>query len=209
MNLVCRSCGGTDFYYNPTRMRMICRSCMTPYTDPLQDQQLMQYDQTCSIAGEHLIAGNWQEVIRILRPLTNQHPTDKRLYKALLRAATMDYSDIDMDSEYNRSEASDAWNKLLRLNGIDNDMRAYSARRYQKHRKELLHKRNIFLAWLLGGSAGALSAGILFSSRHYFLFILALAVCGYCLYRSLISKPYQVFKRLLASRPNYNDNPFV
>ena len=150
MNNVCSRCGGTNFHYNRKKMRMVCDSCLTPVYDASLDQQLMQYDQSYARAEQHLTAGNWQEVIRIINPLMYQNPTDKKLYVSVLRAATRDYSDIEMAEESIRRDASNAWDKLIRLNGINSEMRSYSRRRYEKHRKELLKKRNIMLSWLLG-----------------------------------------------------------
>lgn len=209
MNYVCEYCGSTRFHYNPSRMKMVCSCCMTPVHDASLDQQLMQYDQTYARARDHLTAGNWQEVINTISPLTYQYPTDKKLYVALLRAATKDYSDINMEDENRRMEASNAWDKLRRMNGLNSEMRRYSRRRYEKHRDEMLHKRNTVLAWFSGGGIGILTAGILFSSRHYFFFVLPLIGAGFCLYRFILGKPYQIFKQLLSLVPNYDNNPFI
>ena len=85
---------------------MECDSCGHPVSDPQQDQQLMQYDRTYSQAMSHLAAGNWEQTIVLLRPLMSQYPTEKKLYLAVLRAATQDFGDIDMDNTANRTIAS-------------------------------------------------------------------------------------------------------
>ena len=209
MNYVCEYCGSSRFHYNPSKMKMVCSCCMTPVHDASQDQQLMQYDLAYAKARDHLTAGNWQEVINSVRPLTYQNPTDKKLYVALLRAATKDYSDIAMEDTSRRTEASNAWDKLRRMNGLNNEMRRYSRRRYEKHRDELLHKRNIALAWFFGVSLGVIAAGILVLNKHYFIFGMPLVGSGYCIYKLVLENPYPVFKQLMSSKPNYDDNPFV
>ena len=101
---------------------MECDSCGHPVQDPQQDQQLMQYDRTYSQAMSHLTVGNWEQTIGLLRPLMSQYPTEKRLYLAVLRAATQDFMDIDMENAVNRATASEAWDKLIRLNGVTGEM---------------------------------------------------------------------------------------
>ena len=141
---------------------MECDSCGTPVQDPQQDQQLMQYDRTYSQAMSHLTAGNWEQAIGLLRPLMSQYPTEKRLYLAVLRAATQDFRDIDMRNTANRAIASEAWDKLIRLNGVTGEMLRYGRQRYEKHREELskflrgslrLHPVRFSLAYFSGLSA--------------------------------------------------------
>lgn len=103
MDRVCSRCGCSSFHYNRSRIRMECDSCGHPVYDPQQDQQLMQYDRTYSQAMSHLTAGNWEQTIGLLRPLMSQYPTEKRLYLAVLRAATQDFRDIDMRNTANRA----------------------------------------------------------------------------------------------------------
>ena len=185
MDRVCSRCGCSSFHYNRSRMRMECDSCGHPVSDPQQDQQLMQYDRTYSQAMSHLAAGNWEQTIVLLRPLMSQYPTEKKLYLSVLRAATQDFGDIDMDNTANRTIASEAWDKLVRLNGVTGEMIRYGSRRYEKHREELNKQRTRILAVLCtGGLAG-------------------------CLYKVFSSRPVKVINQLMSSVPNYQHNPFI
>ena len=115
----------------------------------------MQYDRTYSQAMSHLAAGNWEQTIVLLRPLMSQYPTEKKLYLAVLRAATQNFGDIDMDNTTNRTIASEAWDKLVRLNGVSGEMIRYGSRRYEKHREELNKQRARILAWNFSGPTPA------------------------------------------------------
>ena len=152
MERICSRCGCSSFHYNRSRMRMECDSCGTPVYDPQQDQQLMQYDRTYSQAMSHLAAGNWEQTITLLRPLMSQYPTEKKLYLAVLRAATHDFEDIAMDNTANRSIASEAWDKLVRLNGVASEMLRYGRQRYEKHRGELNRQRTRILIWIFAAA---------------------------------------------------------
>ena len=161
MDHICSRCGCSSFHYNRSRMRMECDSCGHPVYDPQQDQQLMQYDRTYSQAMSHLAAGNWEQTIVLLRPLMSQYPTEKKLYLAVLRAATQNFGDIDMDNTTNRTIASEAWDKLVRLNGVSGEMIRYGSRRYEKHRDELNKQRARILASIFDAAICAIIYGIL------------------------------------------------
>ena len=126
MEMSAESCEKSYVFNRKDRMKV-----RIPVYDPQQDQQLMQYDRTYSQAMSHLAAGNWEQTIVLLRPLMSQYPTEKKLYLAVLRAATQDFGDIDMDNTANRTIASEAWNKLVRLNGVTSEMIEYGSRRYE------------------------------------------------------------------------------
>lgn len=209
MDRVCSRCGCSSFHYNRSRMRMECDSCGTPVQDPQQDQQLMQYDRTYSQAMSHLTAGNWEQTIGILRPLLNQYPTEKRLYLAVLRAATQDFRDIDMGNTANRATASEAWDKLIRLNGVTGEMLRYGRQRYEKHREELSKQRTKILAWIFAAASCSILAGILFGTECYFLAVLCTGGLVGCLYKTFSSRPVKVIKQLMSAVPNYQHNPFI
>ena len=209
MDRVCSRCGCSSFHYNRSRMRMECDSCGTPVQDPQQDQQLMQYDRTYFQAISHLTAGNWEQTIGLLRPLMSQYPTEKRLYLAVLRAATQDFRDIDMRNTANRAIASEAWDKLIRLNGVTSEMLRYSRQRYEKHREELRKQKTKILAWIFAAASCSILAGILFGTECYFPAVLCTGGLAGCLYIAFSSHPVKVVKQLMSAVPNYQHNPFV
>lgn len=209
MDRVCSRCGCSSFHYNRSRMRMECDSCGTPVQDPQQDQQLMQYDRTYSQAMSHLTAGNWEQTIGLLRPLMSQYPTEKRLYLAVLRAATQDFRDIDMGNTANRATASEAWDKLIRLNGVTGEMLRYGRQRYEKHREELSKQRTKILAWIFAAASCSILAGILFGAEYYLGGVLCTGGLVGCLYRVFSLHPVRVIKQLMSAAPNYQHNPFV
>ena len=209
MDRVCSRCGCSSFHYNRSRMRMECDSCGHPVYDPQQDQQLMQYDRTYSQAMSHLTAGNWEQTIGLLRPLMSQYPTEKRLYLAVLRAATQDFRDIDMRNTANRAIASEAWDKLIRLNGVTGEMLRYGRQRYEKHREELSKQRTKILAWIFAAASCSILAGILFGTECYFAAVLCTGGLAGCRYKAFSSHPVKVVKQLMSAVPNYQHNPFV
>ena len=209
MDRVCSRCGCSSFHYNRSRMRMECDSCGTPVQDPQQDQQLMQYDRTYSQAMSHLTAGNWKQTISLLRPLMSQYPTEKRLYLAVLRAATQDFRDIGMENTANRATASEAWDKLVRLNGVTGEMLRYGRQRYEKHREELSRQRTRILAWIFAAAFCSILAGILFGMESYFVAVLCTGGLAGCLYKVFSSRPVIVIKQLMSAAPNYQHNPFI
>lgn len=209
MDRVCSRCGCSSFHYNRSRMRMECDSCGTPVQDPQQDQQLMQYDRTYSQAISHLTAGNWEQTIGLLRPLMSQYPTEKRLYLAVLRAATQDFRDIEMGNAANRAIASEAWDKLIRLNGVTGEMLRYGRQRHEKHREELSKQRTKILAWIFAAASCSILAGILFGTECYFPAVLCTGGLAGCLYKVFSSRPVKVINQLMSSVPNYQHNPFI
>lgn len=188
---------------------MECDSCGHPVYDPQQDQQLMQYDRTYSQAMGHLAAGNWEQTIVLLRPLMSQYPTEKKLYLAVLRAATQDFGDIDMDNTANRTIASEAWDKLVRLNGVTSEMIRYGSRRYEKHREELNKQRTRILAWIFAAAFCSIIVGVLFGTECYFIAVLCTGGLAGCLYKVFSSRPVKVINQLMSTVPNYQHNPFI
>lgn len=209
MDRVCSRCGSSSYHYNRKRMRMECDSCGTPVYDPQQDQQLMQYDRTYSQAMSHLAAGNWEQTITILRSLMSQYPTEKKLYLAMLKAATQDFGDINMDNTANRTIASEAWDKLVRLNGVTTEMIRYSRQRYEKHRETLYRQRNRILAWIFAAAFCSIIAGVFFTTKCYFIAMLCSSGLIFCLCMTFNSHPVEVIKQLTSAASNYQHNPFI
>lgn len=209
MERICSRCGGSSFHYNRSRMRMECDVCGTPASDPQQEQQLMQFDRACSQAMGHLTAGNWDEALQLLQPLLHQHPTEKRLYLAVLRAATKDFTDIAMANAASRHIASEAWDRLVRLNGVTGAMIRYGRQRYALHRRELLRQRTKLLAWIFAAALCSLLAGIFLETGHGFLSVLCVGGLVGCLYRISHSQPICVIQQLLCAIPGDQHNPFL
>lgn len=209
MDHICSRCGCSSFHYNRSRMRVECDSCGTPVQDPQQDQQLMQYDRTYSKAISHLTAGNWEQTISLLLPLMSQYPTEKKLYLAILRAATQDFRDVDMENSATRNLASESWDKLIRLNGVTSEMLRYSRQRYEKHREELSRQRVKILTWIFTASFCSILAGVFFGTACYFPAVLCTGGLVGCLYKAFSSHPFQVIEQLINDVPNYQHNPFI
>lgn len=205
----CSRCGGTNFHYNRARMRQECSSCGTPVGDMQQEQQLMQYDRSYAQAMNHLRAGNWDQTISLVRPFLSQYPTDKRIYEVMLRAATQDYHDLCMDNAGMRSTASEAWDKLSRLNGLKSEMLRYSRARYDKHVNELLRQRNAILILLFVMAAICVLFGVSVE-QYWSLGVVTSIVCCFCCVRSLVKKhPIAVIRQLSATMPDFRANPFL
>lgn len=209
MAQICSRCGCSSFHYNRSRMRMECDLCGAPLRDPQQDQQLMQYDRTYSQAVGHLTAGNWTQAINLLKPLLEQYPTEKRLYLAVLRAATRDFSDLAMENLSARILASQAWDKLVRLNGVTGEMLRYSRRRYERHREELSRRRDRILLWIFMAALCSFLAGIALAIACYWIALAGAAGLAACLYQAYNLQPIRVIRQLMRSTPDDRSNPFV
>lgn len=209
MERICSRCGCSSFHYNHSRMRMECDSCGTPVYDPQRDQQLMQFDQTYYHAMSHLAAGNWEQTIKLLKPLLSQYPAEKKLYLAILRAATQDFRDIEMNNAANKTIANEAWDKLVRLNGVNGEMLRYGRLRYEKHREELNDQKNKILIWIFFAAFCSILTGILWGIGYYFIAVICIGGFPACIYRVIRLHPITTIKQLISVVPDYRDNPFV
>jgi len=204
----CRRCGCTSSHYNRSRMMYVCDMCGTPVRESGNDQALMQFDRTFATASEHLEAGNWDQAISLISPLTSQYPTEKKLYVVILRAATQDFSDFEMQNEIRKNSASDAWDKLIRLRGVTPAMREYRKRGYEIKRDYFLDRKFSMMLWLFAASFCSFVAGILGKQGHYFWMVLFVLGFGGSLYMTFKCRPIYILKQLLKKAPDYNSNPF-
>ena len=142
MNWNCPWCGCRTYHYNSERGRNECDGCGTPVTSEEEETWRNQYEQQILRARAHLEVANWIQAVDLLEPLTRQSPTDKRLYRMLLQAATKDYQDMQMQNRRLRQIAADAWEKLERLGGLEDQTHfapeggaqlAQDARRSKQH----------------------------------------------------------------------------
>ena len=208
MEQICKRCGCSTFHYNRSRMRMECDSCGTPAHDDLQDQKMMNYDRAYTQAINHLTAGNWDQTISLLQPLLGEHPTDRKLYVAILRAATKDYRDTGMDNALCIASARDAWDKLTRLNGLTVQMLRYSRLRHEKQRTELMARRNRIQGWIIIAVISLVLAGVLFAAEQVFLGLVSSGILVYFMKKVYESDFRLVIKRLRKGSPDYRSNPF-
>ena len=157
----------------------------------------------------HLAAGNWEQTIALLQPLLSEYPAEKRLYLAILRAATQDFIDIRMENTTTRDTASVSWDKLLRLDGVTAEMLKYAKKKHENHREELDGQKNRILAWIFAASICSIIAGICFGVGNYFIGIVCLGCLVGCLYKVSHSDPIKVIRQLMSAVPDYHNNPFV
>lgn len=208
MSWVCSRCGSRSYHYNRQRIQNICDDCGHPIVDLQREQQMMQYDRAYDVALQHLRAGNWMQSITQLQALINQYPADVRLYKALLQAATKDYSDYEMQDENLRSNASNAWNKLVRLASIDSSMINYSRSKYIKYRQEIQAQSNRVTFWIFASGLSIVIA-VLFSHASFnifsFFLVIAASISLYKLYKL---SPIMTLKRQLEKTVDLKENPF-
>lgn len=209
MEPICSRCGCSSFHYNRARMRMECDSCGAPVRDAQRDQQLMQYDRTYAQAMSHLAAGNWDRAIDLLRPLLGQYPTEKRLYLGILRAATQDFRDTVMANPARRCSASDAWNKLVRLNGVTDEMVRYGRRRFELRREAAGARRNRILGWIFAAALCLLFAGALSGLSCDGAGLLFAAGAAGCLYMAARLRPVEAVRELLRAAPDVRSDPFL
>lgn len=208
MEQTCRRCGCGSFHYNRARMRMECDSCAAPLGDDQQDQRQMRCDRTYAQALRHLSVGNWKQAMTLLWPLMEEQPGEKRLYLAVLRAATKDFQDVSMENASDRATASDVWNKLVRLRAVTPEMLRYAGRRYAWRREALLGRRNRTLAWLFAAALCSVLAGVLFEASLPLLGAACVGGALGSLYLMSLTKPVEVIRALLRPAPEGHSDPF-
>lgn len=203
----CPLCGHTRAVYRAHGM--VCELCGTPVINEAAEQQSLQYDRDYSSAMQHLRAGNWNQVISLLQPLTNNRPTDVRLYKALLQASTQDFTVLELYGNA-KGVAADAWNKIVRLSGLSGEMAAYSRRVYNARLQRLSSQKQRNTTLLICASAFALLAVSMFISGNILLAIAAVVgscVCGFKIIDSCPEHMNSELRRI--SEQTGRENPFV
>lgn len=208
MERVCSRCGCTSFHYNRRLMQMVCDGCGHSVDNEQNSQQLMQFDRTYAQAMEHLHVGNWDQVINLLRPLLNQHPSEKKIYAALFRAATHDYEDIEMTDHNRVSIASDSWDKLVRLRAVTGEMRVYARKREGIQRAEIEKERaRVARSILLAGLLSLLAWLFFFCSSDVLGFTVVCLVVWY-IYKLITSDSLRKIRDFDKEVPDNRRNPF-
>lgn len=209
MTQICSRCGGTSFHYNRSRIRMECSSCGAPLSDDHQQEQQMQFDRTYAQAMAHILAGNWNQAISLLTSLANQYPTEKKLYLAILQAATADFQDLDMTDSARRSTACQAWNKLVRLNHVTPQMILYGRSRRKAFQARMARQRKQVLTWLFLTALFIMLGLTALGTGNVGLAAVWGAGLAGSLYKLSHCPPLRINMRQSDPHPKDRDNPFV
>ncbi len=149
--------------------------CGHGVNDRQQEQERAEYHRAIASARSHLAAGNWQMAINILSPLLQNNPTDRLLYSLMLRAATSDFTDYNMEVSSMKSTACNCWDKLSRLGGIDGNMARYSRKVWQMRKDALVRKKNkVYFRTGLAVGSMLCSFSCLFANAYFAFFLLVL-----------------------------------
>lgn len=209
MDWTCPRCGSRTYHYDRTRIQNRCSGCGHPVDDRQQAQQLMQYDRTLISASDNLRAGNWNQTVSLILPLVRERPADIRLHRLILQAATKEFCDYEMSDSSLRTAAFDAWDKLVRLNGLTGEMLRYSQICYEKRMEKLTVIRNKFLLHILIASGLFLSMGVSVENAQDGLFLLQAACSIWVLYRAVKKYPSGTIRAMRESPPAWSENPFL
>ena len=175
----CPRCGRTDTYYDHSKRALRCAGCGYEVNRSVKDEEQMKLDNAVYLAAEHNRVGHWDEAIRLLTPLTLQHPSDTRIYHAIVVAATKGFSDPDMLDSNRRKTAAEAWDSLLRLNAVTSDMNDYRRSIMLKKQSRSQAKTMHIIGWLFLAAFVSIIAAIFFVTAHYFLtFLMSAGVIG-------------------------------
>ena len=140
---ICPVCGSTAYHYNSKRMSMQCSRCGHFLDEDQEQERQMNYDRSFHDALQHIKLGNWDQSLSILNSLKNQYPSEKRVYQAMIMAATEEFSVTEVTNTSRKRMAEDAWDKLVRLKGITGPIRAYGQKAYEHHRQKLQRRRAV------------------------------------------------------------------
>lgn len=141
-------CGCHSYHYSHNRRAMSCDMCGHMFKNEQQQEDDMNYDNCITLAREHLQVGNWETCKRMVKPLCSKRPADKQLYLILLAATTKGYEDYLFDNASERAEASEYWDKLTKLNCVNNAMREYANKRMQK-KEEIRNQEVSFITLII------------------------------------------------------------
>lgn len=209
MSFRCTYCGCTSSHYNSRRMRFECDMCGHGTEDEAAARQTAEYDRDVAMAQAHLAAGNWQMVINLLNPHMQSRPTDKSIYRLMLRAATRDYTDLEVNASAMKSTACNCWERLSRLGGIDGNMARYSARVWQAKKQALVKEKNkVYLRACLAAGSMLCAFSCLFANSYFaFLVLIFASIC----FAGSISdlKPRELNAKIALIPKSGISNPFV
>ena len=209
MDWTCPRCGSRTYHYDRTRIQNRCDGCGCPVEDPQQTQKLMQYDRTLAGARENLRAGNWAQTVAMISPLAREHPADIQLHRLILQAATNEFRDYEMGDNGLRTAASEAWDRLARLNGLTGEMLRYSRSCYERRIGKLTAQRDKFLRYILIAGCLFLYMGFCLSNGSDCPYLLVVAGLIWALYRAVNMYPSEAIRVLREAPPAWSANPFV
>ena len=191
--------------------RCPCNTCYAHIQSHHQQQiqQMMQFDRTVANAKAHLRAGNWNQTVQLLSPLLRESPADIRLHRLILQAATKEFHDYEMAESGLRAAASEAWDRLARMNGLTGEMLRYSQICYEKRMEKLTAIRNKFLVHILIASGLFLYMGANMATCSGGLYLLLAAALIWVLYRAVKMHPSGALREMRAAPPEWSANPFT
>lgn len=148
-NWRCPQCGCNSYHYSHTRGNKVCDQCGHVIMSTQQMEENIAYDRNIALAKEHLRVGNWDDCIRLVKPLCAKRPADKQLYLILLASITKGYEDFLFCDTNRRKEACEYWRKLINLRCVNGAMKEYALRRRKK--EEEMRNRDIAIIMCIIG----------------------------------------------------------
>lgn len=167
-------------------------------------QKREHYARAVIQAKKNLKVGNWDACSSIIKPLVNEYPTDSLLYLILLASLTRGYEDYLLDRDDNRrTEAAVTWDKLERLNSVNQIMQRYAESR-KRARHTMLSSRVSNAAFMIAGAIIGFLISMSLSSALAFVIVF---VCAVLAARRIIKrdKPFSALKELYR---HADSNPF-
>ena len=204
----CAVCGGHSFKYDPIHRRRVCNYCGTPAPGDASEEMQLQYEETVANASAHLRAGNWDRALNMLKSLTDGRPDDVSLYRMILKCATKNYKDQEVEDEARREAARDAWDKLANyLHGMDPAMRVYGNTMYRAKMDRIRKKKAKASTWLFGAVLCFLIGATALLNEAYFIGFLTTSLGLYSVTRCFEYRPDRLHRQQSEA---YRDdwNPF-
>ncbi len=205
-SIKCPYCGGLGGYSSIDR-NVSCAFCGHVFDALNIWENMKEHDDKMFLAGEHIKAGNWDEVIKVLTPISSlKYPADQRIYIYLLTAATKGFTDYELLDYSKRRLAADSWDNLSNLNSITSEMKCYSREKYCREHNQVQNATSRILLWFVIAAIAAIIAAICFVTASYSLtFIFVNGVIG-CLIIAALTYAGNIAS--VNANWNINQNPF-
>lgn len=202
----CSRCGCTSNHYNSQRMGLVCDQCGLLVDDHRLVEAQQALDRAVYAAEQHLRVGNWNEGMQLLRPLCSQYPCESRIYSLLIKAITKGYTDVIVrDNAYSR-EAWNYWDKLIRLQRVDQAMSQYRAARLC-YINRCLTKRFLLSLFLICCMIVVLFLVGNIEAIGGRLFLIA--SFSFCVFAFFRWKLYRAIRQYVRFQKDLPDNPFT
>lgn len=210
----CNHCGSRieaySLHTSCNHTNLICPICRTTFTDPEDEKRRLALYQSYAKAMNHLHAGNFSTALSMLQPIAEELPEEERIYDSILRAATMDFENTELD-EAMRAAASEAWNKLLRLrNGRETpEMTEYRSRLYDVRMKEMISDRNFVLAFIFTAAFALIGNSIFLMLGNFWGVVSMLLFFLFGMFFLIVSDPVSVIMKFRETQKQCTGNPFT